>query len=158
TTAALSTLILGWLLALSPPDRDAYRPTYPEATETAEDRTFRYTEIAADIARAVEGMPEGQGRRGAAEILVAIGFHESGFAFDVDVGPCAPGRLRIGGCDGGRARSLWQLQAWEPDQGDGAPSQRSQAAREALRRAFRSLSACRDLAREERLAMYAGGS
>lgn len=151
TPGLLHTLIFGWMLALSPPDRDAARPTFPEAVETAEDRTFRYTEIAADIVRAVDSLPLAS-QKGAAELLVAIAFHESGFRKDVDLGPCAPAWVKKGGCDHGRSVSMWQLQPWDPP----VEGRREAAAREALRRAFRSMSACRGNAAEERLALYAG--
>lgn len=152
TPEILHTLVFGWMVALSPPDKGAAVPTYPEATETAEDRTFRYTEISRDIVTAVGGLPT-SAQKGAAQMLVAISFHESGWAKDVDLGPCAPRRLKIGGCDHGRAVSIFQVQGHDLEK-----ESREEAARVALRLAFRSMSACRTLPAEERLAVYAGGN
>lgn len=146
----LSALVVSWMVQLSPPERAVERVTYPEAVETLEERTGRYMSIAEDVTRAVEWLPTSR-QRGAAELLVAIAFHESGFAKDVDLGPCAPGRLKGGGCDHGRARGLWQVQAYDF-------SDREEAARLALKLAYRSMTACRDLPVEERLAVYASGN
>lgn len=153
TTEMLTVLVLAWAHRELPPERYALFPTYPEAQETAKERTDRYQEIAQDIAEVVS---EGQNtpatsRRYTASLLFAIAIHESGLAKDVDVGPCAPERLKKGGCDGGRAASLWQIQGYD------VPTRRD-AARIALRLARRSLMVCRDLPPPERLAAYAAGN
>lgn len=148
---ALAAVVLSWLVQVSPPALHADIPTYPEAKETAVEREERYREIARDVAEVVfaESSP-GQRRRSAA-LLVGIAWHESGFAKDVDLGPCAPRRLAIGGCDSGRAKGLWQIQAYEvPSRQDGA--------RLALRLARRSLVACRKQAIPLQLAAYASGT
>lgn len=150
TPDILHPLIFGWLLALSPPERDAVRPTYVEAVETVDERTVRYMDISKDVTAAVGDLPAGA-RKGAAQLLIAIAWHESGFAKDVDLGPCAPGRLRIGGCDHGRARGLWQVQAYDW-------GHRQEAAALAMRLAFRSMTACKKLPPEEQLAAYTGGT
>lgn len=148
----LRPLVFSWMAALSPPDLAAARVTYPEAMETADERTVRYFEIADAVTHAVEGLPAGE-RKGAAELLIAVAWHEGGFQKDVDIGPCAPRRLKAGGCDGGRAKSLWQIQGHDEDVGT-----REGAARTALRLARMSLRSCAKLASEEKLAMYAAGT
>jgi len=151
TLETLSAWILAAMIQIAPPDRLAAVPTFPEAQETAEERLGRYGDIADDLAAEVaQAAPEGQ-RRNLAALLVAIAWHESGFARDVDLGPCAPGRVRRGGCDGGRARTLFQLQAYEP-------KDRREAAAIAIRLVRRSYRACASLPREEQLASYAAGN
>jgi hypothetical protein len=151
-TEKIAALVLAWLVQVAPPERYAEIPTYPEAMETAEERAERYRDIAEDVAHvAAESSRTELGAARAARLLVAIAWHESGFAKDVDLGPCAPGRVKKGGCDSGRARGLWQIQAYEvPTRRDGA--------RLALRLARRSITACRKLPREAQLAAYAAGT
>lgn len=151
-TEKIAALVLAWLVQVAPPDRFAQIPTYPEAVETAEERQERYQDIAADVAHvAAESAETEAGAVRAARLLVAIAWHESGFARDVDLGPCAPRRVAKGGCDSGRAKGLWQIQAYEvPTRRDGA--------RLALRLARRSITACQKLPKEARLAAYAAGT
>lgn len=154
-TEKLAALILSWLIQVAPPARFALIPTYPEAVETVEERHARYVDISQDIAEVVSAEFPDRGpsaaRRRAAALLVGIAWHESGFARDVDVGPCAPGRLKKGGCDSGRAKGLWQIQAYEvPTRQDGA--------RLALRLAKRSFTACKKLPVQAQLAAYAAGN
>jgi hypothetical protein len=148
----LAAIVLSWLNLLAPPERFAEIPTYPEATETASERAQRYEDIAEDISAVVlEDSARAPVQRRAAALLVGIAWHESGFAKDVDLGPCAPDRVKKGGCDSGRAKGLWQIQAYDvPTRRDGA--------RLALRLARRSLTACRELPVSARLAAYAGGT
>lgn len=154
TATVLASLVFGWLVATAPPAPFARLATYPEAEETADERELRYADIAEDVAAVVAtDVPELAARRRAAALLVAIAWHESGFAKDVDLGPCAPGRLKGGGCDSGRAVSLWQVQNHSAQ-----IAGRRDAARIALRLARRSFQACRHLPRELRLAVYAGGT
>lgn len=151
-TEKLAAVVFAWLVQVAPPEKFALIPTYAEATETVEERTARYVEISRDIAHALEPLPPKE-RKGAAELLVSIAWHESGLQKDVDLGPCAPKRLKIGGCDGGRAKSLWQIQGRDEE-----TKTRVDAARMALRIARVSLSACKKLPVEERLAIYASGT
>lgn len=154
TAETLTAIVLSWAMRELPPDRYAALPTYPEARETAEERAERYAEIARDISDVVlEDRPQASptARRRTAALLFSIAIHESGLARDVDLGPCAPARLKIGGCDGGRAVSLWQVQNHD------LPT-RKDAARTALRLARRSLTACRHLPTRYQLAAYASGT
>ncbi len=147
------------ILTISP--LGATREALPGWTETPEARGARYASIAADVATAATDACGEHGeacQRRSAAILVGLAWHESGFAPDVEApGGCYRGRDgKSPRCDSGRAATLWQLQGsaeervlWLAD--------RVQAARTALRRAGRSLGACRKLPVEERLAAYAGG-
>lgn len=147
TAAALSALVFAWLCHSVPPDR--VRTVRPEAAETIDARRERYHAIADDIAAAVLADPEADQRKAAA-LLVAIAVHESALAKDVDAPDCHVALIRRGGCDGGRARSLWQLQGVRP-------ADRREAAALALKAARRSLGACRALSVDARLAVYAAG-
>lgn len=157
----LSSLTLSALLSLSP--LSAPRESLPGWEETESARAARYQSIAGDIATAATDAcgERGEGcRRWAVGTLLGLAWHESNFALDTDSpGGCYRGRDGRGPrCDGGRAATIWQLQgsseeraAWVGD--------RVQAAREALRRAGRSVNACRGkLPAEEALAAYAGGT
>lgn len=108
---------VAWILALlvyaAPPERLAAEPGWEE---TAEQRSARYAEIAADIA-AVTYAPTApvlyggpRARAHTAALLVAVAVLESGLAADVDRGPCYRGRDGRGPrCDRGRSASCWQI-------------------------------------------------
>lgn len=107
----MTLVILGWLNSLQPHYLD---------TESAEDRSARMTRIADGITIATEiatcsgdfagrddcrplfkGKPE--------ELAVAlymIAKYESAFAEHIHAGRC---RIKIGECDAGRARGMWQV-------------------------------------------------
>jgi hypothetical protein len=155
----LPSILLAAILSLSP--LDGPRLAFPGHEETTEARRARCASIAADVATAVGAAcgDRGEGcERRAAALLLGLAAHESGFAPDTEApGGCWRGRDGKGPrCDSGRAATLWQMQGSAEERalwlGD-----RVAAAREALRRATRSLGACRRLAPEERLAAYAGG-
>lgn len=90
-------------------------PAFPGWEETRQERTERYE----DIARAVlevsfdpEERPLFTGPRGRAHtalMLVAVAHHESGFARDVDVGPCYRGGNLRARCDGGNSACMVQI-------------------------------------------------
>lgn len=151
TADAIAALVLSWVTRELPPEKYSRAPRYPEAAETVEERTARYREFAGDVAQVLEEELPAAARRPMAALLVAVAIRESGLAKDVDAPSCSPTRVRGGGCDGGRAKSVWQVQQAEPF------ATRRDAAREALRRVRRSLSACRSLPAESRLAAYAAG-
>ena len=155
----LSSLILTAILSISP--LDGPRLAFPGHEETTAERGARYASIAADVATAVGAACGDRGEaceRRAAALLLGLAWHESGFSPDTESpGGCWRGRDGKGPrCDSGRAATLWQMQGSAEERalwlGD-----RVAAAREALRRATRSLGACRKLAPEERLAAYASG-
>ena len=96
----LAEAVLQVMLVLSPPDRWTALPGHEE-TEAA--RHARYASIATDIAATAPDLPD-------AARLLAVAFHESGFAHDVDTGRCYRGPGYEARCDGGRAVCLVQLQ------------------------------------------------
>jgi hypothetical protein len=69
-------------------------------TETAEELDARLRSIAVDAAAAAQEDPAD------ALLIIAVAQHESGFALDVDRGPCRPNT-----CDGGRAACMLQIWA-----------------------------------------------
>jgi hypothetical protein len=159
----LATAVFAALLSLSPPDATAEQ--LPGWAETAEARRDRYRSIADDVAAVVEERVTTSGACGsletcrarAAGMLLGIARHESGFAADVDAGRCYRGRDGKGPrCDGGAAHSMWQLRSGGEEAALFDRDRRA-AAREALRRAGRSIGACRALPKEEQLVAYAGG-
>ena len=114
-------LFFAWAFALmtlaAPPERIAAMPAYPGWEETAEEREARYREIAEAAVRVafapdeqpLFGGPSGRAKTAAA--LLAVAFHESGFAKDVDLGPCYRGRDgRSTRCDSGRSACMMQVQ------------------------------------------------
>jgi hypothetical protein len=129
----LAAWVLSLLTVLAPPARMAALPSYPGWHETAEQWTQREQAIAADVAAVA-------GSREEAALLVAVAWHESALAADVDRGPCYQGRAHQR-CDGGRAVSIWQLQGADADRAIWQASRRA-AALEARRRLRLSARAC----------------
>lgn len=126
------------------PERDAARGSTPTHQETPEQRRAR---VARDIAAEVEAGPGGD-RVWAASLAVA--WHESAYAPDVDLGPCYRAR-ETGRCDGGRAKCILQIQGYPEVEGD-----RRACVRIGLRAIFGSLSRCRANPEPERLAGLSG--
>lgn len=153
----LANAVFAVLLHLSP--LEAPRVAFPGWAESPNDRAWRYASIASDIAEAATDACGERGpvcRRWAAATLIGIGWHESGWSADVDIGPCYRGRDgKSPRCDGGNSRSAWQLRGSAEERA--VWSDRKAAAREALRRAWRSLNACRALPVAWRLSAYSGG-
>lgn len=112
--------IVAWLVAmivsLAPPERVS-KYAYPGHAETPEAVKVRYESIARDIVGVVfdpqEIPPYGTttlGRLRAASLVVAVASMESGFAHDVDVGPCYRGPHNQGArCDAGKSVCLLQV-------------------------------------------------
>ena len=167
--------IVTWLVALmlwaSPPERDAKHQAFPGWAETPAERTVRYESIATDIYEAVyvpgARLPWG-GKNGparSAALLLALSFGESGWAPDVDKGPCYPGVH--GRCDGGRAACIFQIQAGpgttlsqhgiSGKTGADLFSDRKLCVQVALHMINRSFRAARLLPLEDRLNVYASG-
>lgn len=167
--------ILSLLTLLAPPERLAALPQLPGWEETAEQKLTRYESIAADL-YAVTYAPEARlpyrGKRGRAAstaLLVAVAFMESGFARDVDRGPCYRGGSFRTRCDGGLSAGLWQArlgagETLESIHGVGGLTQadlfgdRKKAAAVAMHMIVRSFKACRLLGPEALLNVYASGS
>lgn len=159
---------LAVLLFLSPIGKP--HEALPGWTETDDARLHRYYAIAADVAVVADEACKGNRACAvnAVHALLGVAWHESGFAPDVDVGPCYRGLDGKGPrCDGGNAYSMWQLHPLGCAQGPHAGpcaevadyADRRKAAREALRRMARSIRECRkaSVPRDEELAVYAGG-
>lgn len=147
---------LAALLHFAPPAQHDGAPWADPSTEAALER---YEAISETIATACA---DSKAPRSCAALLVAIGVGESGLARDADVGPC----YRRGGyrtrCDSGAAASIWQVHAFGLGP-DGEPitvarlfADRGLAAWQALRVARGSLSRCRHLPEEDRLAGLSG--
>lgn len=143
--------------------------------ETAEERRDRYEAIAADaylVAFDPDTKPIFTGPRGraaTAALLLAVAYHESGFAPDVDRGPCFRGGKKKGlsirsRCDGGRAACM--LQVWVGRDGktpEGWTKQdlfddRTKCFRAGLRGLRSSAGRCRKNAPDTFFAAYASGS
>lgn len=122
---------------LCPPAKMAALPAFPGWSETAEEWTAREFSIADDIAAVTTDPRE-------AAVLVAIGYHESAFFKDADVGPaCYRGpRNDSPRCDGGRSASAFQVRAMGPDDARELFADRRKAARRALTLVRKSAAAC----------------
>ena len=114
------------MVYLAPPERLAILPAFPGWAETVDQRTARYESIANDIAAVVldpeekplYGGPQGRGQTAA--LIVAVAFMESGFAPDVDKGPCYRGKDGKGlRCDSGRSASIMQIMVGDGRTKDG---------------------------------------
>lgn len=150
--SAAALWILSLLIYLAPPERVAAIRPLPGWAENAEQRALRYRSISEDIAAVTSDARE-------QALLVAIAHHESAFAVDVDKGPCYRGpRGDWSRCDGGRAVSIWQIQAVGTDARELFADRRKAAARalEAIRRSARACAAKHG--QEAALRVYASGS
>lgn len=162
--------VLAMILHVAQPDlRPPDASPYPEARETHEARAARYQAIAEDIAAEVFDPAAAPvywgpfGRVRTAALVVSVAWNESGFARDVDVGPCAPGRVRAGQCDHGRSASMWQIKIGRGRTREGWTqadlfSDRRKAIRAALRGLRSSFGLCKHLEEELRLTAYGTGS
>lgn len=113
--------ILGLMLQAAPPAKLAALPQFKGWEETEEQKLERYTELATDLYGVVydptvKPLYGGEkGRAMTAATILAVAFHESGFAHDVDKGPCyrssrwgATGKLSDR-CDSGMSACLMQI-------------------------------------------------
>lgn len=141
----LADAVLTVMMVLSPPDRWSALPGH---AETVDARTARYRSIAADIAA------EGRDRDGAA-LLIAVTWHESGWAHDVDTGRCYRGPGWEGRCDAGRAVCIAQIQAGRRDREE-ARTDRRTCLRMGLAGVRRSLATCRTSTPQHRFAGLSG--
>ena len=169
----MHTPVIQWLLSLitmfAPPDKLASAPQLPGYEETADEKTERYRSIAEDLYRVVYdseiqplfGGPKA--RAHTAALVLGVAFHESGFAKDVDVGPCYVGKVRgITRCDGGRSACLMQIlldhrktpEGWS--QAD-LFADRTKCFRAGLGQLRKSMTACSSLPADYQLSAYATG-
>lgn len=111
----ITTWLLSLMTFLAPPEKLAALPQYPGWEETADDKRARYTEIAEALYHVtynpkVKPLYVGpRARAHTAATLLALAFVESGFAKDVDKGPCSSKRGKGMDCDGGNAAGLGQI-------------------------------------------------
>lgn len=167
------TAITDWLLAmmvsLSPPERAATTEAFPGWEETVAERRERFVAIASDL-EAVVWDPETKpifrgpnGRAKTAALIMAVAWHESGFARDVDLGPCWRGRRGDGTrCDSGRAACLMQIHADRGTTPEGWTladlfADRKKCFRAGLRLLRSSFGQCKANPWEHRLAAFASG-
>ena len=126
---------IGWL-GLPPSGDEAFEKREGESVAAVRLRIAEVAKEAATLAFTEKPVWAGDNGTRTARLLMCVAFFESGFRGYVDDGRCddpawratPTGRrmMRRGDCDGGHARSLWQLHGF-----DGT---RSEAIREALRR------------------------
>lgn len=133
-------------------------PVMPGHEESDAVHAARLTSIAHDAA-AVALDPDVRplfagplGREATAAAILAVAYHESGFAADVDAGVCYRGKGHEKRCDAGHARCLMQVLDTEPI------LDRRECFRRGLAGLRRSWGACRENPKETRLAAYASGS
>lgn len=166
--------IAAWLYAImlsaAPPAKLAAAPQLPGYEETAEQKQERYQQIATavyEVAFDPATAPlfgGAHGRRNTAATLLAIAFHEGGFAKDVDVGPCYKGKGPLAHrCDGGLSACLMQVQVGDGTTVEGWTkaelfADRHKCFRAGLRLVRKSMRACGDkFGRDHWLAAYAAG-
>lgn len=175
---AMHNALIAWLVAMmvqiAPPERVTSGPQFSGWEETAEQRLARYEEIAAALYEVTYDKSTNpifagnSGRAKTAALILSIAYFESGFARDVDIGPCA--KTKNGQrCDGGRSACMMQVQI-----GSGATYQRAHGIdgltqqdlfadretcfRVGLNMIRRSFTACRKLGPDMALNVYASGS
>lgn len=142
----LADAVLSVMLALSPPER--WTAVHPSHAETSEARLARYRSIAADVADVA-------GDRDGAALLLAVTWHESGWAHDVDTGRCWRGPGWESRCDAGRAVCIAQIQAPRRER-ERARTDRRACLRMGLAAIRRSLATCRTSAPPHRFAGLSG--
>ena len=140
------------------PTAELHARSFPWSAETAEQRDERYVSVSQDIAAAAALEPDAASQARLAALLVSVAVRESALAPDVDLPECHPDRIAGKGgargatCDGGRARSVFQLQNFKAET-------RAAFAVETRAAIGRSRRACAraGLPPEERLAAFASG-
>lgn len=143
---ALFALLLATPVAPSPADWKCGTPEAAATCESIEQQHARLESIANDAATVAKSHPD------AALLILAVADHESGFAIDVDKGPC-----RHGTCDGGHAACMMQIQAGAERRtklfGD-----RKLCFTEGLKWLTMSRRACGKLRPEDQFSQYASGT
>jgi hypothetical protein len=168
--SAVAEWLLGLMVAFAPPERAAKQEHFPGWEETVDARRERYASIAADLyalAYDPETKPIFGGKKGRARtaaLLLAVAYHESGFARDVDLGPCYRGKDGKGArCDHGLSACLMQVRIGKGTTSEGWTQKelfedRKKCFAAGLRLLRRSFSACKALPMKHRLNAYASGS
>jgi hypothetical protein len=158
--STIAAAALAIITAFAPPERASTERSFPGWKESSAERRERYASIAADVEAVVSepGAPAVLGNRlEAATLLTAVAFHESGFARDVDLGPCYRGADGRGArCDSGRAVCLVQIQARAARDRDELQRDRRACLRRGLRAIATSLATCKSNSPQHRLAGLSG--
>jgi hypothetical protein len=172
-----TNIVVAWLLSimtsLAPPERLAAIPQLPGWAETAQEKRERYEQIAQALYEVVydpQSRPLYGGNKGRAYTalqLLTIAYMESGFAKDVDKGPCYRGPGFKNRCDAGRAKCLMQIRVDVETvaglhgvaglAGDELHANRHECFRAGLHMVRRSFRACSKLGPDHRLDVYASG-
>lgn len=104
------------MVQAAPPAKLAAAYQLPGYEETVEEKQVRYESFASDLYEVVYDpsvKPLFGGKKGramTAATILGVAFHESGFAHDVDKGPCYRGRNgRDVRCDGGMSACVMQI-------------------------------------------------
>lgn len=151
--ADLEARALALMVAKAPPEKVAALPAFPGWQETAAERLARYQGIAKAAVTVGKSWPR-------IATILAVSFHESGWARDVDLGPCYRGKDGKGSrCDSGRAACMMQVRTdvhrqWKS--GDLFVS-REACFKAGLEIIERSQRACLKLGPSYRFDVYAGG-
>ncbi len=152
----LAEAVFATIVAMSPPERADTQQHFPGHAETSAERTARYRSIAADLAAVVEAeSPVIGGHTETAALLLAVVAHESGFARDVDIGPCHTAGKWRDRCDRSKAVCLVQAQAGRK-QNRVLQADRKACLRYGLDAIRKSLATCRGNAPNTRLALLSG--
>ena len=169
-TSDVADWLLALMVAFAPPERAEKVDPFPGWEETTEERRERYADIGRDLyafayhpdTKPVFGGKKGRARTAA--LLLAIAYHESGFAKDVDKGPCYRGKNGDSArCDSGLSACLMQIHLGKGTTPEGWTQKdlfddRKKCFGAGLRLIRKSFSACRSLPLKHRLNAYASGS
>lgn len=164
---AVVTWAVPVMLAFAPPDRAKVFPGHEETTEV---RTARYEAIAeamADVVFDPDIKPAYGGKKGRLRTMIAmlaVGWHESNFDHDVDVGPCYRGEgAGDGRCDHGTSACIMQIHLADGKTPEGWTqadlfADRHKCFKAALRGIRASFSSCRHLEEKHWFSAYASGT
>ena len=133
----MTTVQLLLTLLLSTPVR--------QGTESTEELNARLESIAEDAFAVAPTVDD-------ALLILAVAQHESGFALDVDKGPC-----RAGTCDSGRAACMMQIHASTQRRAE-LFADRRECFRVGLAALKSSMASCRENDEATKLAQYASGT
>ncbi len=165
----VTSWMLSLMVAFAPPEAKARGEQFPGHEETAAEKSARYESIASDLFEVVYDPKEtplfrgAKGRARTAALVLAVAYHEGGFAHDVDVGPCYRGKDGRGSrCDHGTSACLMQLHVGtgKTIQGyshDELFADRKKCFRAGLGLLRKSFAECRLLDAKHRLNAYASG-
>lgn len=166
-------IIVLWLVSLmtfaAPPERMAAAPQLPGWEETAEQKQERYEAIASDLYQvvydpAVQPLFRGpKGRAQTAVLVLGVAHHESGFAKDVDIGPCYRKGSHSMRCDGGQSACVMQMRIGAGTTREGWTQEdlfadRKKCFTAGINHMRRSFRACSFAPQELWLTAYAGGT